>query len=233
MIDNLFYTKNIFIDFQSFPVYARGMHIGQVISKRRKELGWTQEDLAKKMGYKTTSSINKIELGINDIPQKKIKEFAKILDVDIPDFFPDVLTSYNSKNGVLTIPFISQKISADFGEELLPKECFIRKIDVLSQIAKGVDKATLVCAEVKGDSMIDANIFPNDYVIFSRGLIDQEGIYVISLLGEVMVKRLSFDAIEKKLTIISANKNYPPRTVSSENVRILGKVLGWIHNELG
>ena len=53
--------------------------IGNNISRLRRELGWTQEDLAKMMGYKSKSKINKIELGINDIPQSKIVQFAKVL----------------------------------------------------------------------------------------------------------------------------------------------------------
>ena len=53
--------------------------VGDNISIMRKRLGWTQEDLAKKMGYKSKSTINKIELGINDIPQSKIVQFAEVL----------------------------------------------------------------------------------------------------------------------------------------------------------
>ena len=53
--------------------------IGNNISRLRRELGWTQEDLSKMMGYKSKSTINKIELGINDIPQSKIVQFAKVL----------------------------------------------------------------------------------------------------------------------------------------------------------
>jgi transcriptional regulator with XRE-family HTH domain len=45
----------------------------------RKRLGLTQEELATKMGYKSKSTINKIELGINDIPQSKIVKFAEVL----------------------------------------------------------------------------------------------------------------------------------------------------------
>jgi transcriptional regulator with XRE-family HTH domain len=45
----------------------------------RKRLGWTQEELATRMGYKSKSTINKIELGINDIPQSKIVQFADVL----------------------------------------------------------------------------------------------------------------------------------------------------------
>ena len=53
--------------------------IGSNISRFRRELGMTQEDLAKQMGYKSKSTINKIELGINDIPQSKIVQFAQVL----------------------------------------------------------------------------------------------------------------------------------------------------------
>ncbi|MCI7325233.1 helix-turn-helix domain-containing protein [bacterium] len=49
------------------------------IKERREELGLTQEDLAIRMGYKSKSSINKIEMGKNDIPQSKVVAFAKAL----------------------------------------------------------------------------------------------------------------------------------------------------------
>ena len=53
--------------------------VGENILRMRKRLGWTQEELATKMGYKSKSTINKIELGINDIPQSKIVQFADVL----------------------------------------------------------------------------------------------------------------------------------------------------------
>lgn len=53
--------------------------VGNNIMNRRKALGMTQEELAKRMGYKSKSTINKIELGINDIPQSKISKFAEVL----------------------------------------------------------------------------------------------------------------------------------------------------------
>ena len=52
---------------------------GARVQKRRKELNLTQEDLALKMGYKTKSSINKIEKGLADIPQGKIVPLAEAL----------------------------------------------------------------------------------------------------------------------------------------------------------
>ena len=54
--------------------------IYQRIKMRREELGLSQEALAKRMGYKSKSSINKIEMGINDIPQSKVLAFARALN---------------------------------------------------------------------------------------------------------------------------------------------------------
>jgi transcriptional regulator with XRE-family HTH domain len=50
------------------------------IKERRESLDITQDELAKKVGYKSRSSINKIELGLTDIPQSKIAVFAKALE---------------------------------------------------------------------------------------------------------------------------------------------------------
>ena len=58
------------------------MELYKRIRNRREELGMSQDELAKKMGYKSRSSINKIEMGENDIPQSKISAFAKALNVD-------------------------------------------------------------------------------------------------------------------------------------------------------
>ena len=170
-----------------------------------------------------------------------VEIMAKTLDVsptwlagfDVP---MDAETPYyNSETGILTIPFITQKISAGPGEEELPDDCLeVRSIDVLASMAKGISKKVLTAAEVKGDSMIEANIYPGDIVIFARGRIEGDGIYVLALAGEVLVKRLQFDALSNELEIISMNRNYKPRTVSADadGLRILGKVVGWFHNEI-
>lgn len=55
--------------------------VGQNIALARKQAGLTQEELAARVGYKTKSAINKIELGIRDLPQKKIAAFADALGV--------------------------------------------------------------------------------------------------------------------------------------------------------
>ena len=56
--------------------------IGDNIKRFREERGWTQEELALKMGYSSKSTINKIEKNINDISQTKIEKFAQVFDCD-------------------------------------------------------------------------------------------------------------------------------------------------------
>ena len=47
---------------------------------RREELSLSQEQLAQRMGYRSKSSITKLEKGVNDIPQAKLEELAAALE---------------------------------------------------------------------------------------------------------------------------------------------------------
>ena len=47
---------------------------------RREELGLSQEQLAQRMGYRSKSSITKLEKGVNDIPQAKLEDLAAALE---------------------------------------------------------------------------------------------------------------------------------------------------------
>ncbi len=64
-------------------------YAGKMIAEKRKALGWSQDELAKKMGYTSRSTINKIELGKNSITTIKAEKFAKVLDCPVKEFFPD------------------------------------------------------------------------------------------------------------------------------------------------
>lgn len=57
--------------------------IGRRIRARRLELHLSQDELAKLAGYKSRSSINKIEQGKNDIPQTKIQDIATALSTTV------------------------------------------------------------------------------------------------------------------------------------------------------
>ena len=56
------------------------LEIGDRIRIRREELQMSQDELAKRLGYKSRSSINKIEANSRNLTQSKIKAIADALD---------------------------------------------------------------------------------------------------------------------------------------------------------
>jgi len=92
------------------------MSVGSNIKKRRYELKMSQQDLANAMGYKTRSTIAKIESGENDVSQKKLIKFADALDTSIEALIsgysyenekitagPKLLSEKNNKNVVIIL----------------------------------------------------------------------------------------------------------------------------------
>lgn len=55
------------------------MKIGDRIKYRREALGMSQDELAKRLGYKSRSSVNKIEKDASGLPQTKIAAIANAL----------------------------------------------------------------------------------------------------------------------------------------------------------
>ena len=91
------------------------MSIGTNIKKRRLELRMSQQELADAMGYRTRSTIAKIESGENDVSQKKLKKFAEILSTSVEALIfdhtpviPDTSKSdvYNSSDRVKNVAII-------------------------------------------------------------------------------------------------------------------------------
>ena len=59
------------------------------IKRRRQQLGMTQSELAKKLGYADKSMIAKIEKGNVDLSQSKIVAFAHALEISAGDLMGD------------------------------------------------------------------------------------------------------------------------------------------------
>ncbi len=140
-------------------------------------------------------------------------------------------TNKETKNIEIDIPIIASKVSAGSGEEWRDDDFLEgQMVPITKDLIKGHDVKKIFAAQVKGDSMIDAMIFDGDYVFAVKDEIRGDGIYILSVDGEVLVKRLEYDAFEHKVNVISANKAYAPRTVDEDRIIILGKVIGWLHH---
>lgn len=82
--------------------------IGERIKNRRLELGYTQEELSKKLGYKNRSSVNQME-NSTELPLKKVTKPANALNVS-PSYIMGWDVSINQSNN-------SGSISNNIGSE--------------------------------------------------------------------------------------------------------------------
>lgn len=87
------------------------MDIGQRIRARREELNMTQDELAKKLGYKSRSSVNKIETS-REVSMKMIGMYAKALDTDVPYLmgWKDNFSIIETANKDLALSNMSERI---------------------------------------------------------------------------------------------------------------------------
>ena len=70
--------------------------LGETVKRIRKSRNMSQETFAKSLGYKSATTINKIELGINDMGYDAIVRLISQYDVDVNDLF-ESNTKFDSK----------------------------------------------------------------------------------------------------------------------------------------
>lgn len=185
---------------------------------RRESLGMTQEELANALGYKSRSTIAKIESGENDITQNKISAFAKALRTT-----PAALMGWD--DGLITnlfplpktrIPLIGT-IAA--GEPVLAVENIEEYIDLAE--CTNAD----FCLRVEGDSMIGAGIHSGDIVFIRQQPEVEDGEIAAVLIDEEATLKKVYK-IGEVIQLRAENPKYPPITLNGEkNVRILGKAV--------
>lgn len=93
-----------------------------------------------------------------------------------------------------------------------------------------VDNHDCFALRVIGSSMINAGIFEGDFVIVKQQADADPGDIVVALIeNEATVKRFFIDGEQVRLE--PESPNHEPRVVSTDNVLILGKVIG-LHREM-
>ena len=161
------------------------------IRKRRIELGLSQQDLAEKLGYKSRSAINKIEMGINDLTQSKIIAFAKALNttpgelMGLDDKSESIDDKINSAFNVIdnkylrSIP-VYESVSAGFGAYADSR--IVEYIPLF--IKSDYEAQNTLCVKVIGDSMYP-KIEDGDIIqVEKRDSVDSGKIAVVLVDGE-------------------------------------------------
>lgn len=207
------------------------MTIGERIKELRISLGMTQDELAKLTGYKSRSSIQKIESGERDITQSAIVAFAKALQVT-----PSIIMGWEDNT--------DRKSSADYSnfDGVMPLPS-MRKVPLLGAVACGEpiyreedewlslpnDIDADFCLRCVGDSMINARINDGD-IVFIKACPEVENgqIAAVSIDNEVTLKRVYYYPEKNKLVLNPENPAYEPFVYTNEelnDIRILGKAV--------
>lgn len=129
------------------------------------------------------------------------------------------------------LPILSQKIAAGQGQAMIDDVEVVGELPFLRRMLRGARPCGARALEVRGDSMTGVNLFDGDLVIFIPGEIRGDGIYVLKIGDEMVVKRVEFDNLKGKIHIISENPKYHERVESLDGqlVSVVGKVYGWVH----
>ena len=192
---------------------------------RREELGLSQEQLAQRMGYRSKSSITKLEKGVNDIPQAKLEELAAALETT-PAYLLglDVLCpppGFEPLPAMAMVPLVG---SIACGTPITAEQNIEQYIGVPA--AWHADFA-LTC---HGDSM-SPTICDGDIVcIRCQPEVEQGEIAAVRIGEEATLKRVYYQ--NGTLTLMPANAAYAPMVYTGpelNNVQIEGKAVGWTH----
>ena len=220
------------------------MTFGERIYKIRNEKGLTQDELAAAVGYKSRSTIAKIESGERDAPQTMIVALAKALGTT-----PSYLMGWEENNTanecktdkinevnisetldskkIRLIP-VFESVSAGFGARADE-----RVIDYLPLfIEHDYDAENTLAIKVKGDSMYP-KIEDGDIVAVRKQSDFENGNIVVILVDndEVLVKKIYQD--RDKIRLVSINPEYPDKIFKGEEIyrlRVVGVVKQIIKN---
>lgn len=205
-------------------------NLGKKVRELRQSLGLSQEELATAMNYKGKSSINKIEMGINDIPQSKIVLLANALHVTPAELLSDQTTvkpDYSHIRNVLPMPEMKKLPLVGgiaCGTPILAEQNIEDEIDVPSHI-----KADFVL-RCNGDSMINARINDGDYVCIRIQPDVDDGQIAAVLIGDsATLKRVYHQ--KNGVTLMAENPKYSPMVYigeECEDIRIMGKAVAFI-----
>ncbi|MEB3428888.1 transcriptional repressor LexA [Citroniella saccharovorans] len=206
--------------------------LNERIKERRKELAMTQEELARKTGYKTKGAISRIEKGERDLSQSQISAFAKALDVS-PAYLMGWNDSPSDDIDISKIPGVIMPVKLKripilgtiaCGEPIFAEENY----EGYFMLDKNLPEADF-CLKAKGDSMIDMGIHEGDLVFLrQQPMVENGEVGAVLIDNEATLKKIYIN--EHEIILQPCNRNYPPIVVKTGDIKIMGKLVGYYHN---
>lgn len=210
------------------------MTFGQRVEKIRKEKRLTQDELAKRVGYTSRSTISKIERDERDVPRSAVTKLAEALEVK-----PSALMGWEGETITSNeeIDNISKYIN------LIPVKKI--KLPLLGKIACGKpifadeqheiyisvddDYGANFCLKANGESMINAGIDNGDIVLIKEASMVNNGeIAAVIIEDEATLKRVYYYPEKGNLILNPENPSFEPLVYINEElntIRIIGRAV--------
>lgn len=201
--------------------------IGKQIKEAREALNMSQEELAYKVGYKSRSSINKIELGLQDVQQKKVPLFAKALNVSIGYLMGDEEEKINTYNNLYKLSKQSLPMLGNIacGVPIYADE------ERESYVMCGTDIKADFCLRCQGDSMINARINDGDIVfIRKQDAVNNGEIAAVIIEDEATLKRFFYYREQGMVILRAENPKYKDIVITGDelnNITVIGKAIAF------
>lgn len=164
------------------------MTIGEKIRDLRIARNMSQDELAQRAGYKSRSSINKIELSGQDIPMSKVRRIAIVLGTT-----PEYLLGWDGPplfNNVVAFPAMKQiplvgQIAC--GEPIVANHEYDETVDLPEHVHADF------ALRAQGDSMINARIYDGDIVYLrAQSTVNDGEIAAVIINDSATLKRVRF-----------------------------------------
>lgn len=185
---------------------------GKKLRELRKIEGWTQEDVAKKLGI-SKQTYSHYENEKRKPSLDTIRELANVYQVNIDNIFSE------QENGNFSLLPIVGTISC--GNGVYAFEDIEGYEEIPNSWIKGADHFLL---RAKGDSMINARIQDGDLLLIRKQETFENGeIMAVIVDDEAVLKRIYKS--EDVIILQSENPKYPPKFITNKSdIRIIGKL---------
>lgn len=208
------------------------MTIGENITYYRKLRNMSGEELGRKLGI-SRQTVYRYECGkIENIPHEKVEKIAEALGVSPAQLFgwENPSLTFCADISLLkqrAVPIVS-RLACD-GPVMGEENWLLYGTQENGLVP--MDQVADFCLRMRGDSMTGARINNGDMVfVHAQSMVGNGEIAVLSLKGEVALKRVYYYPETRKLVLLSENPSFEPLVYEGtglNEVSILGKVIAF------
>ncbi|WP_093742099.1 XRE family transcriptional regulator [Sulfitobacter delicatus] len=207
------------------------------ISQIRRNMGLSREAFAEPLGV-SADKIRHIETGKQRADHEVLGALRTVYGVDLNELFEGEIgseTGTASAPSFVTVPKYTVSASAGNGGSFVsdPLEITHYAFQESWIKGKGLDPKMLHIVRVKGDSM-EPKLIDGDLILVDRAqaMPSDGSTYVVRIWDELVVKHVQRTG-KDSISLISANKVYPPRELDlpldEASFEIIGRVVASMH----